>query len=452
MQLQAGIADSWQIQNAGKSYVFYLNRKTRFSNGKICSAYDVMYSFQRLRDTSLASPGAWIFENRLDSIKGFELIDSFTFAIHLKEAFAPFLSILSTSYCGIVCSGTEKNGIPIGSGPFQVQSWERDGYLILEKNTYYAKTDAQGKSLPYLDRVVISTLSEGATEFLAFLDGKIDMILDIDASFKDIIFTPHNTLQAHFQEYMKLETSQFLNTEYIGIYAEAENAPDIIANTAFRRAMAYALPKSDFVFTILKGKGSAASGGLIPAAFPGFDSAQYGIPYDPAQAKAILDSLRKEGIVQTQAIPMSVPPTYAIWAESFQSAWKAVGIQVSIDIQPNAVIRTGMREGKLCMFRASWIADYPDPENYASLFVSTIGAPPNYTRFANPEVDALYTQAVQNQENRNQLYRKLDSIAIQSATIMPIVYDKAWRFVSKRVRNAQPDRLNRIIMEHIQLQ
>ncbi|WP_204324359.1 hypothetical protein, partial [Stenotrophomonas maltophilia] len=44
-------------------------------------------------------------------------------------------------------------------------------------------------------------------------------------------------------------------------------------------------------------------------------------------------------------------------------------------------------------FRGSWIADYPDAENYMAMFYSKNPAPPNYTRYQNPTFDTLYEKA-----------------------------------------------------------
>jgi peptide/nickel transport system substrate-binding protein len=68
-------------------------------------------------------------------------------------------------------------------------------------------------------------------------------------------------------------------------------------------------------------------------------------------------------------------------------------------------------EAKLPFFRASWIADYPDAENYLSMFYSKNFCPkgPNYTHFSNPEFDRLYEKSMStvNDSIRYSYYRQM---------------------------------------------
>tara|TARA_R100000541_G_scaffold54595_1_gene63136 strand:- start:1170 stop:1523 length:354 start_codon:yes stop_codon:yes gene_type:complete len=93
--------------------------------------------------------------------------------------------------------------------------------------------------------------------------------------------------------------------------------------------------------------------------------------------------------------------------------------------------------GELDIFRASWIADYPDAENYLSLFYSGNFTPngPNYTHYKNEVFDSLYltAQNISNINDRKQLYTKMDSIVVSDAPVVPLYYDMAVRFVQKNV-------------------
>ena len=88
-------------------------------------------------------------------------------------------------------------------------------------------------------------------------------------------------------------------------------------------------------------------------------------------------------------------------------------------------------------FRASWIADYPDAENYLSLFYSKNFAPngPNYTHFSNNEYDKIYENSLRetNPEKSKLIYSRLDSIISSKSIIVPLFYDEVIRFVSKNV-------------------
>ena len=93
--------------------------------------------------------------------------------------------------------------------------------------------------------------------------------------------------------------------------------------------------------------------------------------------------------------------------------------------------------GELDVFRASWVADYPDAENYLSLFYSPNFTPngPNYMHYKDEIIDSLYEKSlsITDIEARKLLYTKMDSLIISEAPIIPLYYDMAIRFVNKDV-------------------
>ena len=108
------LAKSWTISEDGKTYQFVLRDDVFFHNTDFFSfqggkrkmtSKDVAYSFNRIVDKQVASPGAWIF-NTVESDKNgkyaFHIINDTIFEIHLKENFPPFLGLLCMQYCSVV--------------------------------------------------------------------------------------------------------------------------------------------------------------------------------------------------------------------------------------------------------------------------------------------------------------------------------------------------------------
>src|SRR4029077_13626985 len=130
----------------------------------------VVYSLQRIMDKTTASSGAWIFNNRVDSLQAFTALDDSTFQLKLLHPFQPILGILSMQYCSIIAhEAVEKYGKdfrshPCGTGPFQLKYWDEGQVMVLEKNKHYWEKDFDGNSLPYLDAVKISFYDNKATE------------------------------------------------------------------------------------------------------------------------------------------------------------------------------------------------------------------------------------------------------------------------------------------------
>ena len=100
----------------------------------------------------------------------------------LIRPFNPILGLLSMQYCSAVPReavekyGKEFRGHPVGTGPFQIKSWEENQTLILLKNPHYYEYDSAGRQLPYLDAVKIAFNDEAATEFLQFVQGQLDFV------------------------------------------------------------------------------------------------------------------------------------------------------------------------------------------------------------------------------------------------------------------------------------
>ena len=109
--------------------------------------------------------------------------------------------------------------------------------------------------------------------------------------------------------------------------------------------------------------------------------------------------------------------------------------------------------GKLDFFRASWVADYPDAENYLSLFYSKNFAPkgPNYTHFADKEFDVLYESAL-GETNKNKIeiiYKKMDSLIISKSIIVPLFYDEVIRFTRKNLNGMQINATNLLDLRYV---
>ena len=118
-----------------------------------------------------------------------------------------------------------------------------------------------------------------------------------------------------------------------------------------------------------------------------------------------------------------------------------------------ALHRKIVPEQKLSFFRASCIADYPDAENYLSLFYSHIFAPagPNYTHYKNPEFDALYEQASTETSDslRAILYKHMDRMIIEDAPVIILYYDKVLRLTQNNIHGLGNNAMNLLILKHV---
>ena len=118
-----------------------------------------------------------------------------------------------------------------------------------------------------------------------------------------------------------------------------------------------------------------------------------------------------------------------------------------------ATLREMIAKSKIGFFRASWIADYPDMENYLALFYSKNFCPkgPNYTHFSNKKFDELFEKARQttNDSLRNILYAEMDNIIIGEAPFVVLYYDMVLRFTQKNITGLGSNPMNLLTLKRV---
>lgn len=457
LQVQPALARSWSISSDGRVYTFVLRKGVTFHRdacfpgeaSRQLTAHDVVYSFSRIMDPEVASPGAWIFNNKVDTVAPFVALNDTVFQLRLLEPFRPMLGILAMQYCSIVPEeavrfyGPAFRKHPVGAGPFQLQKWVEGEGLLLHRNEEYYRT-----GLPRLDGVEISFIDNKGMEFLAFLDGQLDFVSDIDAGLKDLVLTVKGTLRPEYQEKMRLIRAPFLNVEYLGIRMDSsryDGAAHPLMDKRIRQAINYGFDRSAMLRFLRNSKGVPGTYGMIPPGLPTFDpESNYGYSYKPEKAKALLAGAGYPNGRGLPTITLYAPPTYMDLCEFIQSQLADIGIRLSLEVTQPALLRSRMEKGEAPFFRASWIADYPDAENYMALFYSRYGAPPNYTHFSHPVADSLYREAMAEEGDaaRQMILRQMDSLVMSEAPVVPLYYDEVYRFVSPKVVGLTTNAMN----------
>ncbi len=470
--LRPSLARHWKISDDRKTYIFILRDDVYFHDdavfpnekGRKLTAHDVVYSFQRILNPLTASPGAWIFNNKIDILDGFKALNDTVFQLKLIRPYQPILGILSMQYCSIIPhEAVEKYGSnfrrhPVGTGPFQFVAWEEGQALVLKKNFNYFEKDSQGNRLPYLDGVKVSFYDSRATEFLQFRQGKLEFINDIDASFKDEVLSKQGKLRETWKGKVKLQTHPYLNTEYLGFLVDTSNAlvkQSSIRFKKLRQAINYGFDRKKMILYLRNSLGIPAHSGFVPAGLPSFDSTRVkGYHYNPDLARKLMKEAGFDSRNPSPAIKLLSIPAYAEMADYIAKQLEEIGINIVVEIVQKSFLLEMTSNSRAIFFRGSWIADYPDAENYLSVFYSKNPAPPNYTRYKNTAFDVLFEKALAetNDSVRFELYRKADQLVIDDAPIVPLWYDVAVRLVQPNVEGFRPNALNLLELRRVKLE
>lgn len=459
LNIKPDLSESWEISKDGMTYLFKIKKNTSFHKSIVfgkdsirnVNAFDFEYSFNRLKDPKLASPGAWVLNN----VENFKASNDSVFSIKLKSPFAAFLGILSMKYCSVVPkeavdyykSKFGKN--PIGTGPFKFKKWEENIKLVLRKNNLYFEKDSKGIRLPYLEAISITFLPDKKSEFMEFAQNKIDFINSIDSSFKDQLLNVNGDLKEEYLKSINLLTGPYLNTEYIGFFLGKKKS--ILQSKKLRLAINYGFDRKKMMKYLRNNIGYPANNGFIPLGLQ--KKRTKGFEYDLKKALQLIKEYKDENGNQSIEIVLSSDANYLDIVEYIQRELLKIGINIKINILPPSSLRQAKSNGKLEMFRASWIADYPDAENYLSLFYSKNFTPngPNYTHFKNNLYDKLFFEGIieQSKDDREKIYSKLDSLIIEEAPIIPLYYDKIMRFSQKNVVGLETNPINQLNLKRV---
>lgn len=444
LAVQPCIAKDWIISEDGKTYTFSLRNDVKFhkhnmfgsDSTRIVVASDFEYSFNRLLDKKVASPGRWT----LNKVDLFKALNDSIFQIKLKQPFPAFLGLLTMKYCSVVPKevtehyGSEFRSNPIGTGPFQFQRWEENLKLVFRRNDNYFETDDTGNALPYLEAVAITFLPDKQSEFLQFAQGNIDFVSGLDASYKDDILTATGELRDRYKTEVNMIRGPYLNTEYLAVFMETE-LPELQSDL-LRKAINYGFDRKKMMTYLRNGIGIPANGGFIPKGLPGYNP-NIGFSYQPDRAVDLVNQFKEHSGISEPEITITTTSNYLSFCEYIQRELQKIGITVNVDVIPAATLKDAKANGKLDLFRASWVADYPDAENYLSLYFSRNFAPngPNYTHYKSDVFDSWYEEAftITDTEKREALYSKMDSLVMAETPVIPLFYDEVVRFTRKNV-------------------
>lgn len=480
------LARSWDVSTDFKEYTFHLRSNVRFHNdrcfkdsiGRVVTANDVRDCFENLCSKNVNNSQYDVtFKDRVEganeffaesksgkvrTFSGIKVLDDSTITIRLVQGDANFLNILAMPGCyiypkeAVAWYGNDMRFKCVGTGPFYIEKIKEGEAVIMKKNPNYWGSDKNGNKLPYLDGIKWTFVPDKKTEVMEFRRGNYDMIYRIPVEmFHDIFGDMENGKKSiDFDVY----SSPALSTHYYGFNVQSN---PFFSIKEIRQAFNLAIDRQKIADYTIKGEGTAAIYGIVPHTEffekQGYDyKGLRGYTYNPDSAKKLLTLA---GYPEGKGLPdfnLAINSgggdrNILVAVVISDMLKKNLGINVNMNVVTWPEHIESIQSGKSDFFRYAWIADYPDPESFLTLFYGK-HVPQNYLdksyvnfgRFKNERFDSLFVaaRAEPDKAKRYKLFSKAEQIVIDEAACMPLFYDENFRLEQKNVRNLPENPMN----------
>ena len=431
------LARSWDSSRDNLRWTFHIRKGATFHNGREVNAEDFVYSLHRVFAPGVESvaasfpsviKGADAYrKGEVDSIEGLRTAGTYTLEIELSEPYSPFIAMLAMVNFSVVpkeeveALGDAFGTRPIGTGPFIFDHWEPGSEIKLRANEDYY----DGK--PYLDEVIFKIFPGASAEnmFQEFENGNLeDSILSV--SVREQVYEEG---KYHILHRPSLMLRFFVMNNQTAPFQEKR----------VRQAFNYAIDKETLSAEVGRGRLIPATG-LIPEGMAGYSPDDTNYPYDVERAKELL---RDAGY----------PDGRGLSVIQFWSSVKSKGLlaederitrylaDIGVKVQFNYLtdwpqFKKMLQEGRAPIFKYSWQADVPDPDNILSLLFHS-QSPTNRAFYSNPAVDDLIgkAQSESDYNKRISLFSDVEDMVMEDAPVILLNYLAYERVFQPYVRN-----------------
>ncbi|MCG7417260.1 MULTISPECIES: ABC transporter substrate-binding protein [Microbacterium] len=419
------LAESWDIEDEGATYVFYLREGVTFHDGRAFDAAAVKANFDRIADPATASAQAASMLGG-ELYAGTDVVDERTVRVRFAEPYAPFLQAASTALLGFYSPAVLESSadqlkaggpdVTVGTGPFALTSYTPDQEIVYTRNDDYA-WGPHGGAAPEVETLRVQILPEASVRLGVLSSGEADVVTNLPPNLVDQV-PADVTVEA--LEYPGLPYSLYLNEKY-GVFA------DQLVRQAFSRAIDVNTAVEEIFFGQFPRAWS-----ILGATTPGYDAGLEGSwPFDPAAANALLDQAGwterdAEGFRTKDGQRLSarwiawtpVPDDRAALANAIQSDLRAVGFDLQREVlEPGAY---NEQYGPKTFDLTDWGFSGVDPDLLRS-HLATDGFQ-NASQVSDPAVDALLQQGARttDAEARADAYGQVQRWNADHVAIVPL--------------------------------
>ena len=415
---QPGLATTWNSPD-GKVWTFEIRQGVKFSDGSALTADDIVYTFNRLRDSKVGSPDVSLYANVTDV----KATDSSHIQFTLKDPNPEFPSDVADYHAAILSRNVaDPAKQTVGTGPFKLKSYVAEDRAVLAKNPNYWMKDDKGQQLPYLDGLQFIFTPDISGQVAALQGGQVQFVLGLTA---ELAATVKNDTK------LKLLTGPPNAFHYV-IHMRAD-AGRPTADPRVRKALQLGTDHQNLIDQVRPGLAVIGNGTPVGPAFSDYylDQAP---TYDPTQAKQLLAQAGYANgldITLYAQQALEVPAIATVW----QAQMAKIGVRVNIQTEPPDVYY-GDGDGswlKVDFGITEW-ASRPTPVTYFNVAYIT-GAAYNESHWSDPEFDALTKQINTELDptKRAQFYQQAQTILIDRGPVIVPFFETAAAGVSSNI-------------------
>lgn len=466
LEVMPAIAESFSINDSGDVYTFKIRSGINFHDDECFSndtreltAEDVQFSLSfACSGLKLNQVGNALIDNikganqffekskstlPSGSVSGIKVISGNKVEITLNKPFVGFEKILAQQNIVIFPKeaykkyGNKLPEHPVGTGPFCLEKMSNEGIRLIRNDNYWKK-DAFGNQLPYLNAVSITYAATKKSEMMAFRNKEIDLLMEIPVEeIENVLGTLQEAKDGKNVKH-RVESSNSLSIEYIGF----NHSSPVFGKRDVRAAFLYAIDPTKIIDTKLLGEGNAPSNGFVPD-MEELDNAIVAPVQNGDKARTLL---AQAGYPNGKNFPEVEIYVNAINGSKIHRLMQGVVEQLKAELNVNITIKlcdyaereAAIANGKAQIWRAGWIADYPDPQSFLSIIYGN-GMAANAFRLANKQFDSNYEAALveQSLEKRSKLLVKCAQQVMDDAFVLPVFNDNMLIMVNARVKGIQ---------------
>jgi peptide/nickel transport system substrate-binding protein len=400
-------------QISDTEYRIHLRPNVKFHDGTPLNADAVVYSLERVMGSSNSRHGEFAF------IESVEAVDDNTVTIATKQPHSPTIASLVDPLVSIVKPDVNLNTTPVGTGPFKLDSYEKDVKLSVARNDDYWGDKAK------LDGAILYFVSDPMTRAMQLEGGDVDIALGLP-----------QTEVKNLQSKSDLNVLSKVTLRENLIYINMKRAP--FDRLLVRQALNYAINRQEIVDTALEGVGGVPAIGVFSSDNPWSANKDLNAyEFDTSRAKELLaqagiTDADGDGRLDFQGKPLEITiKTYASRAENKPSAevvaaqLDKIGIKASVEIVESGAFSTDMTNGNYDLALGSWnTGTTGDPDYSLSKHFESTGTEAKKTGYSNPDVDDWLekARATFDRDERMEYYKQVQEQVLKDSPEIVLFY------------------------------